>query len=183
MQSSIFDLPINSTIADLPSAIVKPKSENWFVVEQKPTVEPRASPKFAIGEIVRSSNYFKKLNGEIIGFEQYGGVDFTVLRYQWYESIIDYPAIASSLISVLETPLSEISLPVENPQPIVDFLQVAADNPQVKIGDRVKVLRHEFMGDRIGTIQDLHSNGKQAVVNFGDAENIWLITIRSLENV
>jgi hypothetical protein len=163
MQTSIFDLPINSIIGELPTAIVKPKQEP--ALQPETAITARASPEFAIGAIVQSPKYFKKLNGEIIGFEQHGGVDFAILRYQWYESTIDYPAIASNLISVIETPLSEIGLPT--------------DNPELKIGDRVKVLEHQFMRDRLGTIQKLES--KMATVDFGATENIWCISIKNLQ--
>lgn len=180
-QTSIFDLPINSTIADLPTAIVKPKPEDWFIAPKTLLPESRASPKFAIGEIVQSSKYFKNLNGEIIGFEQYGDVDFAIVRYRWYGSNVDYPAIASSLTSVNKTHLLGVGLVEENPQPIVENPQTIADNQQLKVGDRVKVLSHQFMGDRIGTIQNLE--GKMATVYFGDAENLWCIYTGRLQNV
>jgi hypothetical protein len=181
MQISIFDLPINSTIAELPTAIIKPKEEP--VLQPVTALAPRASPEFAIGAIAQSPKYFKNLNGEIIGFEQFGGIDFAILRYQWYDSVIDYPEIASSLTSIGKTPLLEVSLPVDNTQTTVDNPQPLVENQQLRIGDRVKVLDHQFMRDRIGEIQDLHPNGKQAIVNFGATENIWLISIRSLQNV
>ena len=104
----------------------------------------------AIGEIVQSSKYFKNLNGEIVGFEQYGDIDFAIVRYQWYDSVVDYPAIASSLFPVQETRLSKASLVEDNPQPTAENPQGTADNQQFKIGDRVKVLKHQFVGDRIG---------------------------------
>lgn len=170
-QTSIFDLPLHSTIADLPLAIIKPKPENWFIAPE--------TFKFAIGEIVQSSKYFKNLNGEIIGFEQYGDVDFAIVRYRWYDSVIDYPAIATSLNLVNKTHLSDVSLAEDNPQPIAENPQAIADNQQLKIGDRVKVLKHQFMGDRIGIIQNLE--GKMAMVYFGATENIWCIWIGRLQ--
>jgi hypothetical protein len=169
MQASIFDLPIQSTIANLPSAIVKPDLSEPFT-----EIAPRASPEFAIGAIVKSSKYFKNLNGEIVGFEQVGNVDFAIVRYRWHDSVIDYPAIATSLTLVQKTHPSEVSLVEENPQAI-------ADNQQLKIGDRVKVLKHQFMGDRIGTIQNLE--GKMATVYFGATENIWCIYTGRLQSV
>ena len=94
---------------------------------------------------------------------------------------MDYPAIASSLIPVQETRLSGASLAEDNPQPIAENPQATADNQQLKIGDRVKVLSHQFMGDRIGAIQNLE--GKMAAVYFGATENIWCIHIGGLEYV
>ena len=181
MQTSIFDLPLNSTIADLPVAIVEPKPENWYVVADKPTAAPRASPMFAIGEIVQSDRYFKRLAGEIIGLEQFGDVDFAIVRYQWHGSVIDYPAIATSLTAIGKTPLLEVALPVDNTQLTVDNQQPPVENQQLQIGDRVKVLEHEFMCDRVGTIQKLE--GEMAIVNFGANENIWCIYIGRLQDV
>ena len=179
-QTSIFDLPLHSTIADLPLAIIKPKPEDWFVVADKPiAIAPRASPELVIGAIVRSPKYFKKLNGEIIGFEQFGDIDFAIVRYHWHGSNVDYPAIASSLIPVQETRLSGASLAEDNPQPIAENPQATADNQQLKIGDRVKVLSHQFMGDRIGEIQNLE--GKMATIYFGATENLWCIWIGRLQ--
>jgi hypothetical protein len=180
MQLSILDLPLHSTIADLPTAIIKPK--DWYVVEEKPTaIAPRASPRFVIGEIVQSSKYFKKLTGEIIGFEQYGDIDFVIVRYNWRGSVIDYPAIATSLTPAQKKHLSEVGLVEDNPQPIVENPQAIADNQQLKIGDRVKVLKHQFMGDRIGVIQNIE--GKMATVYFGATENIWCIYTGRLQRV
>lgn len=179
MQTSIFDLPLHSTIADLPLAIIKPKPENWFIAPETLPPEPRASPKFVIGEIVQSSKYFKNLNGEIVGFEQYGDIDFAIVRYQWYDSVVDYPAIASSLFPVQETRLSKASLVEDNPQPTAENPQGTADNQQFKIGDRVKVLKHQFVGDRIGAIQNLE--GKMATVYFEATENLWCIWIGRLQ--
>jgi predicted secreted protein len=182
MQTSIFDLPLHSTIADLPTAIIKPKPDDWFVVADKPkAIAPRASPRFAIGEIVQSSKYFKKLTGEIIGFEQYGDIDFAIVRYHWHGSNVDYPAIASSLTPVNKTHLLGVGLVDENPQPIAENPQTIADNQQLKTGDRVKVLKHQFMGDRIGVIQNIE--GKMATVYFGATENIWCIYTGRLQRV
>ena len=177
-QLSILDLPLNSTIVDLPTAIVKPK--DWYVVDEKPTaIAPRASPKFVIGEIVQSSKYFKKLTGEVIGFEQYGDIDFAIVRYHWHGSVIDYPAIATSL-SPVETHLSNVSLVAEDSAfRTVNDVQIEED--LLKIGDRVKVLKHQFMGDRIGTIQNLE--GEMATVYFGATENIWCIYTGRLQHV
>lgn len=181
-QLSILDLPLHSTIADLPTAIIKPKPEDWFVVADKPiAIVPRASPELVIGAIVRSSKYFKKLNGEIVGFEQYGDIDFAIVRYHWHSSNVDYPAIATSLNLVNKTHLSDVILAEDNPQPIAENPQAIADNQQLKIGDRVKVLSHQFMGDRIGVIQNLE--GKMATVYFGATENIWCIHIGGLQYV
>lgn len=175
MQTSIFDLPINSTIGELPTAAVKPSLSKPFT-----EIAPRASPNFAIGEIVQSSKYFKNLNGEIIGFEQYGDVDFAIVRYRWYDSVVDYPAIAANL-SPVETHLSEASLAEDNPQSTAENPQANADDQQLKIGDRVKVLKHQFMGDRIGVIQNIE--GKMATVYFGATENIWCIYTGRLQRV
>ena len=95
MQASIFDLPINSTFGDLPTAIIEPKAEP--VSQPIPQIAPRASPMFAIGAIVQNVNYFKKRTGEIIRLERFGDFDFAIVRYQWHDSSIDYPALVSCL--------------------------------------------------------------------------------------
>ena len=95
MQKSIFDLPVNSTFGDLPTAIIEPKAEP--VLEPIPKIAPRASPMFAIGAIVQNVDYFKERTGEIIRLEQFGNFDFAIVRYQWHGSLIDHPALISCL--------------------------------------------------------------------------------------
>ena len=183
MQKSIFDLPINSTFGDLPTAIIEPKVEP--VLEPIPQIAPRASPMFAIGAIVQNVDYFKRQTGEIIKLEQIGDFDFAIVRYQWHGSLIDHPALVSCLKPMQETCLLNSSFPAEVAefskvgqevgQEVAEFSKVG----QLQIGDRVKVLEHQFMCDRIGEIKNLSL--EMATVYFGASENIWCIWIGRLE--
>ena len=177
MQASIFDLPINSTFGDLPIAIIEPKAEP--VSQPIPQIAPRASPMFAIGAIVQNVNYFKKRTGEIIRLERFGDFDFAIVRYQWHDSSIDYPALVSCLKPIQETCLLNSSFPAEiaeSPKVRQEVEQEVAEFPEVgqlRIGDQVKVLEHQFVRDLVGVIKDL--SFEMATVYFGASENIWCI--------
>ncbi|MEE3716976.1 hypothetical protein V2H45_09485 [Tumidithrix elongata RA019] len=54
------------------------------------------------------------------------------------------------------------------------------------VGDRVRILKHQFVQDKVGTIQKIelfHEALMLATIDFGLGENLWAISIRYLEPI
>lgn len=82
-QASIFDIPPQDEIADLPVAVSKPKAIDFA--------------GFKIGDRVSGLTKFKTLRGEIIGFKTYGDIPFAHLALDFCGSLIMYDSPVCNL--------------------------------------------------------------------------------------
>ena len=167
-QSSIFDLPIAPP--ESPSnQFVFPIAVSLIAPQISP-VEPQSF--FKIADRVRSSKYFKKYDGKIARFDVFGGVEYAIVDYLFYGSMIEYPCPLSLLVPSAQ--------PQENGVEIELFGNSEEFTP-VCVGDRVLVLEHQFMRDRKGIVTKIDCG--LASVDFGKGENIWAIAPERLQKI